>query len=206
MSRYSIPPTKANLLKLKQDLIFAKEGHKFLDQKREILVAELLNLVDRASDLQRKVNEELAYAYKAVELAVVRMGKRQVLQMALAVNIKAKINISDRRTMGVRMPVIETTYRDNPPYFSLGNSTFWLDEAIFRFREALKVLGKFAESKISVLRLAQEVKKTIHRVNALEKIAIPDYEETLQYIQDVLEEISREEMFILKLLKSRLRH
>ena len=49
-----------------------------------------------------------------------------------------------------------------------------------------------------------EVAKTIRRVNALEKIFIPDYEETLQYIEMALEEAERESFFSMKLVKDRL--
>ena len=48
-------PTKTNLLRLRHDLQFAKLGHELLDQKRNILVVELLTLVDQAVDFQEKV-------------------------------------------------------------------------------------------------------------------------------------------------------
>ena len=54
------------------------------------------------------------------------------------------------------------------------------------------------------MNLTLEVKKTIRRVNALEKIALPDFQETIKYIQDALEENERETFFTLKLVKNRL--
>ncbi|MCK4236011.1 MAG: V-type ATP synthase subunit D, partial [Candidatus Krumholzibacteria bacterium] len=68
----------------------------------------------------------------------------------------------------------------------------------------LRLLGSLAEARISLMRLSREVAKTIRRVNALEKIFIPDYEETLKYIEMALEESEREAFFILKLVKDRL--
>ncbi len=55
----------------------------------------------------------------------------------------------------------------------------------------------------SVWRLAVELRKTQRRVNALQFIFIPDYVETITFIQSSLEEREREETFRLKLLKSR---
>jgi len=52
-------------------------------------------------------------------------------------------------------------------------------------------------------RLAKEVKKTQRRVNALEKMVIPDTAETVSYISSTLEEREREIFFIQKMLKSR---
>ena len=74
------------------------------------------------------------------------------------------------------------------------------------FKEALKLLGKLSELKISVLRLANEVKKTIRKVNALEKIAIPDLKETVHYIQSRLEENERDMFTLMKLVKENLEH
>ncbi len=50
MSR--IAPTKTNLLRLQGDLMFAKQGQELLDQKRNILIMELLALVDQAVEFE----------------------------------------------------------------------------------------------------------------------------------------------------------
>ena len=49
----------------------------------------------------------------------------------------------------------------------------------------------------------KQVKKTQRRVNALEKIFIPDYTETLDYIAGTLDEKEREAFFMMKLVKRR---
>ena len=63
-----VAPTKTNLLKTRQDLAFARLGHELLDQKRNILVLELLNLVDQAVDFQARVVAALGEAYKTLEI------------------------------------------------------------------------------------------------------------------------------------------
>ena len=68
----------------------------------------------------------------------------------------------------------------------------------------LNVLGKYAETNVAVARLTEEVKKTIRRVNALDKIALPDFRESIKYITDVIEEAEREAFYVLKLIKNRL--
>ena len=56
----------------------------------------------------------------------------------------------------------------------------------------------------SIMRLATEVRKTIRKVNALEKIAIPDLTESVKYIQNRLEENERDMMVLMKMVKNRL--
>jgi V/A-type H+-transporting ATPase subunit D len=120
------------------------------------------------------------------------------------VHIRSDIKFSERRIMGVSIPKVRVDFDDKSPYVVAVESSIWLSEANVRFREVLKLIGKLAEARISLMRLSREVAKTIRRVNALEKVFIPDYEETLKYINASLEEMDREAFFINKMIKSHL--
>lgn len=204
MTRTNVAPTKTNLIKLRDELKFSRLGYELLDQKRNILVIELLNIVDQTVDFQSRVEEELAKAFRALEDAVLEMGKLKVVNLSSAVNIDADIRIGVRKVMGVRLPAVNTEFKEWAPYFSPVGTSFWIDHSILSFKAALKQLGKLAELKISVIRLANEVKKTIRKVNALEKIAIPDLKETVQFIQNRLEENERDMFVLMKMVKRRL--
>jgi len=206
MPKFKLAPTKSNLLTIKQNLEFAHEGHDLLEQKRQILIAELMALTDRTKSIQNQVDEILKRAYRALEESVTRMGKDALRQAAYAVNIKAVISCSQRGVMGVEVPVVTTRLNDQPPYYSLFGTSFWLDETVTCFKEVLGLIGKLAEARISVLRLAREVKRTIRRVNALEKIFLPDYRDTLKYIEDTLAEQERQSFFAAKLVRQRLKN
>jgi V/A-type H+-transporting ATPase subunit D len=109
-----------------------------------------------------------------------------------------------RRVMGVNLPKVDVEIKDVAPYFSFSDTSFWVDETIDRFKNLLQDLAKLAELRISLVRLADEVRKTMRRVNALEKIALPDYHESIKYIEDTLEESERGTFATLKLIKERL--
>ena len=191
-------------MRIRKDLGFASEGWELLDQKRKILVVELMGLIDRAVDAQEEVEAKLTEAFNALDQAMLRMGRREVNLIALGMNIKSKVTFSEKRVMGVSLPRVRVELEDRSPYFAAAESSIWIDEAIGRFREVLQLLGNLAEARISLMRLSREVAKTIRRVNALEKIFIPDYEETLKYIETAIEESEREAFFVLKLIKDRL--
>ncbi len=201
MSPANYAPTKTNLLKLRSDLQFANQGYELLDQKRNILIIELLALVDQTADHQQRVEKALAVAYQALESAIFDMGKLKVQYLTEAVHIDTNITIGSRRVMGVSLPVIETEFKEHAPHFSPLGTSFWIDSALNRFKEVLHLLGKLSELKISVLRLANEVKKTIRKVNALEKIAIPELKETVAHIESRLEENERDMFVLMKLVK-----
>jgi len=204
MARYHLAPTKSNALKIKQSLSFAREGYDLMEEKRQILVGEMMSLAERTREAEEALDREMAEAYRAFHQAIVEMGKNSLYQTANAVNLSADIAVSGRRVMGVHLPLVEVKTGGGGPFHSLIGTSAWMDAAGGRFRALLVSLGRLAQVRLSVLRLAQEVKKTVRRVNSLEKIAIPDMAETLHYIQEVLEEQDRENLFILKLLKARI--
>ena len=55
----------------------------------------------------------------------------------------------------------------------------------------------------SAYRLANNIKKTQKRANALQNITIPNYEVLVKTIENALEEKEREEFTRLKVIKSR---
>jgi V/A-type H+-transporting ATPase subunit D len=204
MGRYEVAPTRTNLIRLKSDLELANEGYALLEQKREILIVELKRFTARAVEAQRKADEELAKAYTALKEAELASGVSGASSAARAVNVEPEISLRERRVMGVSIPAAKLDLRDNLPYYGPQSTSVWTDEAVVRFKNALTAIAALAESRISVIRLAREIQKTVRRVNALDKIFIPDYEETIDYVEDSLEESDREAFFVLKLVKDRL--
>jgi V/A-type H+-transporting ATPase subunit D len=204
MARYKVIPTKTNLMRLRRDLSFAQEGYDLLEQKRQILVVELMGLMDKTADAQEHVEKVLAEAFQSLQKAVLSMGRQSLINIAPAVNIDSDITIDMRRVMGVNLPKVNVEIKDVTPYFSLGETSFWVDETIARFRSILQDLAKLAELRISLVRLAEEVRKTMRRVNALDKIALPDYHESIKYIEETLEESERGTFATLKIIKERL--
>ena len=200
----NVAPTRSNLLKLTDELKFATLGHELLDQKRSILVVELLTLVDQAVEYQRRVDKALANAADSMQHTVMEMGRLRVANLFGAVTIDSSIELSDRKVMGVRLPRVETTFVENGPYFSPEGTTLSVEDTLSAYQEALRLMGRLAELKVSIMRLAREVKKTIRKVNALEKIVIPELHETLAYTRGRIEEAERESFMLMKQVKKRL--
>ena len=204
MAKQNVAPTKTNLMKLRNELKFAELGYNLLDQKRNILIIELLNLVDQTVDFQNRVEESLRKAYRALEETVLNMGKRRVLHLSSAVHMEAEIRIGSRRVMGVSLPVVDTDFHEHAPYYSPMGTSFWIDSSLREFKAVLELMGRLAELRISVIRLANEVKKTIRKVNALEKTAIPNLRDTVSFIENSLEEYERDMLTIMRMVKERL--
>jgi V/A-type H+-transporting ATPase subunit D len=204
MPQVSIAPTRTNLIRLKKELRFAKEGYEILDRKREALTGELVRVAKEADMLQKEVWAMLVTAYDAMEKARLVMGSDHVEWAALAVNKTVDVHLRLRGIMGVAIPQIEA--RGEPPklLYSPGDTAAVLDEASNAFREVLVRIPQLSMLTAAVWRLANELKKTQRRVNALQHIFIPNYQHQIEFIVSSLEEREREETFRLKWLKTKM--
>jgi V/A-type H+-transporting ATPase subunit D len=78
-----------------------------------------------------------------------------------------------------------------------------LDRGALAVHEALKPVAELAEVESVLWRLAEELKRTVRRSNALNYLILPTYRETLHYLEGALEEREREGLFHLKRAKAR---
>jgi len=204
MAKLNVAPTKSNYLDLSRRLELAEEGYDLLEQKRQILIFELMSRLGRARDAERRAEEAMARAHAAVREAVLAVGSDALDRAALGVSVAHEAGIDEQTLMGIRLPEVDVTSEEPGAQFGVVGTGAATDAAMQRFAEALKVLGELAELENAVLRLARELRKTQRRVNALSKIFIPNYSETIDYILASLEERERESLVIMKMVKQRL--
>lgn len=204
MAKLNVAPTKSSLLSLKKQLLFAEEGYDLLEQKRQILIFELMSRLKRAGETEARVAGTIKQAFAALREATLDIGSDALDRAALAIRMEHEVSLGDQHLMGMRIPRV--TLRAEPPstQFGVGGTSANTDLVMRRFVEALPVLAELAELENAVMRLARELRKTQRRCNALSKIFIPDYRETIGYITGALEERERESFVILKMIRDRL--
>jgi V/A-type H+-transporting ATPase subunit D len=203
MTKINVAPTRSNLIRIRKELQFSKEGYEILNRKREVLTTELIQMAHKAEELQREVWSQLAEAYIAMEKAQLNMGTERVEWAALAANKTVEVQLKFRGIMGVSIPMIESKGAPLDMLYSLGDTNASLDEASSGFVKVTKMIPELSMVMTTVWRLATELRKTQRRVNALQYIFIPEYEETVSFIVSSLEEREREDTFMLKMLKNR---
>jgi V/A-type H+-transporting ATPase subunit D len=203
MAKINVAPTRSNLIRIRKELQFSKEGYEILNRKREVLTTELIQMAHKAEELQNQVWKLLAEAYTAMDKAQLNMGRERVEWAALAPNKTVEVQLKFRGIMGVSIPVIESKGAPPEMLYSLGDTNASLDEASSGFAKVTKLIPELSMVMTTVWRLATELRKTQRRVNALQYIFIPEYEETVSFIVSSLEEREREDTFMLKLLKRR---
>lgn len=204
MARLNIAPTKSNLLVLQRQLAFAEEGYDLLEQKRRILVFELMHRLARARQIEAQVTDALRAAHAALREAELDLGSVALDRAALGVPEREGPAITEQHLMGLRIPHVTWPLTEAAIPFGVGGTSASTAEAWRQFSALLPPLAELAELENAVRRLARELRKTQRRCNALAKLFIPDYRETIARILDTLEERERESFVVMKLIRARL--
>jgi len=205
MERLRVSPTKSSLIRLRDELAFAREGRDLLSQKREVLVMELLRLQDDAQKARDELDELLAKAFRAFAEATVRNGFDGMGRLALASPSLPEIKIHERSVMGVVVPIVDKPRVEWQVRYGLAAAPLSVDRAGRLLFEAIAKLLEVAEIETAIYRLAAETRKTLRRERALENLFIPQYQQTVKFIQESLEEKERENFYQMKLLKGKKR-
>lgn len=205
MARLNVAPTKSNLLAIKEQLATATDGYELLEQKREILVMELLHMVEQVKMLERKIDRQIQNCYPALKNMLKTVGEDRIERIAHAVKYDFKMKEKRITVGGMSFDSIDVELPKQQLFYSFLGSYADSDKVMVEFFKLLKLLTQMAEIRTVAWRLASEVKKTQRRVNALDKMVIPQTQETKKYIESVLEERERENIFVLKSLKGRLK-
>ena len=194
-------PTKGNLILAKNSLALATQGYGLMDKKRSILLRELMDLIDQAKDIQSEIDTTFTEAYKALQKANIELGINYVQEISASVPVENGIRIKARSIMGTEIPLVQ--YEPEPlnltyAYYSTRES---LDEARAKFQKVKELTIKLSMVENSAYRLANSIKRTQKRANALKNITIPRYEALTRNITNALEEKDREEFTRLKVIK-----
>lgn len=203
MARLPVAPTKSNLLTMKEQLSIAQDGYDLLEQKREILVMELMQMVEKVKLLENDIEKQIDRAYPSLRNMFMTVGRNRTERVAKTVNYDYDIREKRVILAGMTFSTVSVELPRRKLAWSYLNSFADCDKVMIDFFELLRLLTEMASIRTIVWRLAKEVKKTQRRVNALDKQVIPQTRETKIYIESILEERERENIFVLKALKSR---
>jgi len=204
MIKYSSLPTKANLLRLKQEIKLIKDGYNLLDHKREVLIQELLRIGFEIKDLKENLNRSLKLTYAKFSEGVQRMGRERLKILLLQRPDFPQIKSVEKSVMGIHIPHLSLSEELKINFEAPSLSCKEFDEFLISLKELVPLLLRYVEVSFSLFRLGQELMKTQKRLRALENFHIPQYTHIISYIEAVLEETEREELFRNRKIKSRI--
>ena len=195
MARLNVNPTRMELSKLKKKLSSARRGHKLLKDKRDELMRQFMILIKENRQLRTEVEKAINEANRYMAVAGSVMQK-EVLETALMLpKQEVELEVSEKNVLSVYIPEFKTKFRtdDTNDIYSYGMAftSIDLDGAVSALSAVFPKMIRLAEIEKACQLMADEIEKTRRRVNALEHIMIPDYEETIKFITMKLSENER---------------
>ncbi len=195
--------SKTQLLELKKDLKVMEEGRDILQHKRNVLIREILKHLDEVEEERQKLNSLVQEAYQMLKRAYMELGRDEVIQEVELISTKTSVEAKEKSFIGIPVPSIKYDYRLSESPVDAASESFFVDLARLAFIRATKKVLKLAELEIKAWKLAQELKKTVVRVNAVEKYYIPLFKKAVKDIEAALEEQELEFLSTIRKLKGK---
>ena len=178
-------------MRLRKRLILARRGHKLLRDKQDELLRHFLDLIKKWKNIRETTENRLVQSFKLFQRAFFTIPEYILDESCMRPGIEMTLSSSSRQITNVRLPQFSLEIEGDPIAYGFIETTDSLDKAILSYLNLFQDLIKLAEMEKGVVLLAEEIKKTRRRVNALEYVLIPNLEETTKYISMKLEEFER---------------
>lgn len=195
MARLNVNPTRMVLSKLKGQLKVAIKGHKLMKDKRDELMRLFLEQAREIKAFREEVDPELANVYKSFAVARAVLSPELLEEALMYPKNSVALTAGTKNVMSVDVPefrfVMESTDAGSVYPYGYAMTSGSLDMAIESLTALFPKLMKLAEMEKEAMLLADEIEKTRRRVNALEYVKIPAYQETIKYIKMKLAEDER---------------
>jgi V/A-type H+-transporting ATPase subunit D len=201
----NIKPTRSELLELKKKIKLSQSGHKLLKMKRDGLILEFFEIMEKAKNARSELQKSYDDAITKIAIARAVEGQVAVRSAAFSLTEKPEINLESKNVMGVVVPKIESSGIQKPILqrgYGVINTSARIDEAAQAYERLVEQIIISAEIESAMKKLLEDIEKTKRRVNALEFKVIPEQLEAEQFIKLRLEEMERENTFRLKKIKA----
>ena len=195
MPSTTINPTRMELTRLKGRLKTAQRGHKLLKDKRDELMKQFLEIVRKNRELRAKVEKGLERANAAFTVASALMSPEMLEQSLMYPKQSVELDMKFKNIMSVNVPVYEFHTRNEDPTeiypYGFAQTSGELDSALEALSQVFQDMLELAEVEKTMQLLAEDIEKTRRRVNALEYVMIPDFQQKIRYISMKLDENER---------------
>ncbi|MBI5133637.1 MAG: V-type ATP synthase subunit D [Thaumarchaeota archaeon] len=187
-------PTKIELIRIKRSLKVAKMVHKILDDKREVLLKRIDEMIEEANKAREDIWAPLETIYSAVFDAYMSLGTGTLESIAMLTPPGMEVD--------VKVPTLQVSTKNLESLsYGFADTNASVDKAAKLIKNVLPGICKAAEFENAIFSLAKELERTQRLINALEYIIMPQYENSIRFIAATLEEREREEFVRLKKVK-----
>jgi len=206
MGSQEITPTRSVLLDLKRRIKLSQSGYKIMKMKRDGLIIEFFEVLEKARKMREGVSSDYASAMSKIAIARAVEGEIAVRSAAYALKSEPEVKLGSKSIMGMMVPKVEAASvhtKMTEKGYGVITTSVYIEEAAMAFEKLLETLIRAAEVETTMKKLLDEIERTKRRVNALEFKIIPDLMDSERFVKFRLEEMERENTTRLKHLKKK---
>jgi V/A-type H+-transporting ATPase subunit D len=199
-------PTRAVLIALKRRMKVAQTGHSLLKMKRDGLMIEFFEVLNKAKTVRKELVEALIKSEQRLQMATATEGSVAIGSVAYSLQKEPTIVLESRNIMGVVVPKITAEAVQKKMFergYGIIGTSAAIDEAADAYEVLLDKIILAAEVETGMIRLLEDIDSTKRRVNALEFKVVPDLKLTIKFISMALEEMDRDNLVKMKMLKGK---
>lgn len=196
-------PSKTALLERREELQLITEGKNVLEERRDILARELLELIRATEELAETYEQYHVAAWQALQYAILRYGTTGLMGVAVS---EALPQPGWRMVNRIGVPWLEADTLSASPAPTVSENWYHLPElqrVMTAFHELQILAFQLAQAENNLCRMSKAFKSVQQRVNALEHIILPETRQAIKFIEEGLEQIEREQMAGVLWLKRR---
>ncbi|MBP3361446.1 MAG: V-type ATP synthase subunit D [Clostridia bacterium] len=187
----NVNATRMELTRLKKEYRIAVSGHKLLKDKCDEMMRQFLIIARECRELRRELESAVGNVNKGFAMASAIMGEQEFKTALLMGGKEISLDVAEKNVMSVPIPVFSYEKTNNPPSCSEDFAAPELAQSIALLDGYKDKIIHLAELEGAVARLAAELEKTRRRVNSLEYVMIPNYQDTIKFIRMKIEENDR---------------
>ncbi|KAF7723667.1 H(+)-transporting V1 sector ATPase subunit D [Apophysomyces ossiformis] len=185
---------------MKTKLKGAQTGHSLLKRKAEALTKRFRVILQKIDELKCKMGQVMQTASFSLAEVQYITGDISYQVQETSKTAQLRVRTKQENVSGVMLPAFEM-YSEGGNAFEftgLGRGGQQIQKTKEVYTKAVDTLVELASLQTAFVILDEVIKATNRRVNAIEHVIIPRYENTIKYIISELDEQDREEFFRLK--------
>ncbi|MEM4765899.1 MAG: V-type ATP synthase subunit D, partial [Nitrososphaerota archaeon] len=165
--------------------------------KRDQEIKEISSAIERLRELRAALEKKIEDVLRDLAMLQAAYGSQELISASKLMRDKIEIEVIPRNVMGVNVPVVRLVKLPEirgkyPPH---------VEGLAEKARGVFEDLLRVAELEAFIELIAEDLRRTNIRVNALEKVIIPGYENMIKRISDVVEQSALEDFIRVKLVK-----
>ena len=180
-----VTATKIELIKIRRSMQVAKMVHKILDDKREVLLKKIDEMIEEANKAREDIWTPLGEIYSSVYQAYITLGTTTLESISDSTPSVMEVDVNVRRIVDVKIPTLQVKTREGGQLLSYGflETNASVDKAAKLIKNMLPGICKAAEYETAIFSLAKELERTQKRINFCEYVIIPQDQDAIYFIK-----------------------